>query len=633
MTTTVIAPPAAPPPPPSRRRRGRLLAAGLVLLLAASAAVYWLTRDTDDGGYDPDAPYLDASRPVAERVDDLLGRMTLDEKIGQMTQAERREVTTGDVTTYALGSLLSGGGSVPADNTPQGWADMYDGFQTEALATRLRIPMIYGVDAVHGHNNVSGATIFPHNIGLGATRDPQLVRKIGEAVATEVVATGLDWDFAPCLCVARDTRWGRTYESFGEDPEIASSMTTIVTGLQGEQLGGPNSVLATAKHYVGDGGTLGGKDQGDAQISEEELRKVHLPPFQAAVKAGVGSVMVSFSSFNGEKLHGHRYLLTDVLKGELGFTGFVVSDWNAIDQIDGVRDAFTPAEVSTAINAGIDMVMVPERWREFIGVLRDEVNAGTVPMSRIDDANRRILTKKFELGMFERPLADRSQFDQVGSAAHRELARQAVRRSQVLLKNAGGVLPLKPKTGKVFVAGRNADDIGNQSGGWTLTWQGKSGPITEGTTILQGIKEAVEPGGTVTYSADGSGLNRGYDVAIAVLGETPYAEYEGDRPDGVKLDKVDLDTLATLRKAGVPVVVVLVSGRPVDISAQLPQVQGLVAAWLPGTEGAGVADVLFGAYAPTGKLPMSWPATAAQEPINTGDEKTPLFAYGYGLTY
>lgn len=631
MTTTVTATPAAPPPP--SRRRGRLLAAGLVLLLAAAAAVYWLTRKTDDGAYDPDAPYLDASRPVAERVDDLLGRMTLDEKIGQMTQAERREVTGGDVTTYALGSLLSGGGSVPTDNTPQGWADMYDGFQTEALATRLRIPMIYGVDAVHGHNNVRGATIFPHNIGLGATRDPQLVRKIGEAVATEVVATGLDWDFAPCVCVARDARWGRTYESFGEDPEIASSMATIVTGLQGERLGGQNSVLATAKHYVGDGGTLGGKDQGDAQISEEELRKVHLPPFQAAVKAGVGSVMVSFSSFNGEKLHGHRYLLTDVLKGELGFTGFVVSDWNAVDQLDGIRDAFTPAEVSTAINAGIDMVMVPERWREFIGVLRDEVNAGTVPMSRIDDANRRILTKKFELGMFEHPMADRTQIDKVGSAAHRDLARQAVRQSQVLLKNVGGVLPLKAKTGKVFVAGRNADDIGNQSGGWTLTWQGSSGPITEGTTILQGIKEAVEPGGTVTYSADGSGVNGGYDVAIAVLGETPYAEYEGDRPDGVKLDKVDLDTLATLRKAGVPVVVVLVSGRPVDVSAQLPQVQGLVAAWLPGTEGAGVADVLFGAYAPTGKLPMSWPATAAQEPVNTGDEKTPLFAYGYGLTY
>ncbi|GAA2398480.1 beta-glucosidase [Catellatospora methionotrophica] len=631
MTTTVTAPTAAPPPP--SRRRVRLLAAGLVLLLAAAAAVYWFTRDTDDGAYDPDAPYLDASRPVAERVDDLLGRMTLDEKIGQMTQAERREVVGSDVTAYALGSLLSGGGSVPSDNSPQGWADMYDGFQHEALATRLRIPMIYGVDAVHGHNNVRGATIFPHNIGLGAARDPQLARRIGEAVATEVTATGLDWDFAPCVCVARDVRWGRTYESFGEDPEIASAMTTIVTGLQGEKLGGPNSVLATAKHYVGDGGTLGGKDQGDAQISEEELRKVHLPPFRAAVKAGVGSVMVSFSSFNGEKLHGHRYLITDVLKGELGFTGFVVSDWNAIDQLDGVRDAFTPAEVSAAINAGIDMVMVPERWREFIGVLRDEVNTGTVPMARIDDANRRILTKKFELGLFEHPLADRAQFDKVGSAAHRELAREAVRKSQVLLKNTGGILPLKPKTGKVFVAGRNADDIGNQSGGWTLSWQGSSGAITEGTTILQGVKEAVEPGGTVTYSADGSGLTRDYDVAIAVIGETPYAEYEGDRPDGVKLDQVDLDTLATLRKSGVPVVVVLVSGRPVDVSAQLPQVRALVAAWLPGTEGAGVADVLFGAYAPTGKLPMSWPANAAQEPVNHGDGKTPLFAYGFGLTY
>ncbi|MFC7761769.1 glycoside hydrolase family 3 protein [Catellatospora bangladeshensis] len=418
---------------------------------------------------------------------------------------------------------------MPSDNTPQGWADMYDAFQAEAMATRLRIPMIYGVDAVHGHNNVKGATIFPHNIGLGATRDPELVRRIGETVAIEVTATGLDWDFAPCLCVARDIRWGRTYESFGEDPELASAMTTIVTGLQGEKLGGPNSVLATAKHYVGDGGTNGGKDQGDAQLSEEELRKVHLPPFQAAVKAGVGSVMISFSSFNGVKLHGHRQLITDVLKGELGFTGFVVSDWNAIDQIDGVRDVFTPEEVSAAVNAGIDMVMVPERWREFISVLRDEVNAGRVPLDRIDDANRRILAKKFELGMFEHPMADRSQFDKVGAPAHRELARQAVRQSQVLLKNDGGVLPLK-KDSRIFVAGRNADDIGNQSGGWTLTWQGQSGPITDGTTILQGIRDAVGTSGKVTFSADGTGVPADTDVAVAVIGETPTPSTRATAP-------------------------------------------------------------------------------------------------------
>ncbi|BCJ74534.1 beta-glucosidase [Catellatospora sp. IY07-71] len=633
MTTTVSAPPTAPAPPPPRRPRRWLIAAGLTLVLLAAGGVYWFTRDDGQtGAFDPDAPYLDASRPVAERVDDLLGRMTLDEKLGQMTQAERKEVGAGEITSYALGSLLSGGGSVPSDNTPQGWADMYDAFQAEAMATRLRIPMIYGVDAVHGHNNVKGATIFPHNIGLGATRDPGLVRRIGEAVAIEVTATGLDWDFAPCLCVARDIRWGRTYESFGEDPELASAMTTIVTGLQGEQLGGPNSVLATAKHYIGDGGTNGGKDQGDAQLSEEELRKVHLPPFQAAVKAGVGSVMISFSSFNGVKLHGHRQLITDVLKGELGFTGFVVSDWNAIDQIDGVRDVFTPEEVSAAVNAGIDMVMVPERWREFISVLRDEVNAGRVPLDRIDDANRRILTKKFELGMFEHPMADRAQFDKVGAPAHRELARQAVRQSQVLLKNDGGILPLK-KDAKIFVAGRNADDIGNQSGGWTLTWQGQSGPITDGTTVLQGIRDAVGTSGKVTFSADGTGVPADTDVAVAVIGETPYAEYEGDRPDGVTLAQTDLDTLTELRKSGKPVVVVLVSGRPVDVTAHLPQWRALLAAWLPGTEGAGVADVLFGSHKPTGKLPMSWPATPDQEPVNHGDPKTPLFPYGFGLTY
>ncbi|MER7456028.1 glycoside hydrolase family 3 N-terminal domain-containing protein [Micromonospora sp. NPDC126480] len=575
-------------------------------------------------------PYQDLSLPVPQRVTDLLSRMSLDEKIGQMTQAERAEVSPSDVTTYRLGSILSGGGSAPSPNNAAGWADMYDSFQRGALATPLGIPMIYGSDAVHGHNNVVGATIFPHNIGLGATRDPGLVERIGRATAEEVTGTGVDWTFAPCLCVARNDRWGRTYESFGEKPELATEMTSIVTGYQGATLGGPASVLATAKHYVGDGGTTNGTDQGDTRLSEAELRAIHLPPFVAAVRAGVGSVMVSFSSWNGQKLHGHRYLVTDVLKNELGFTGFVVSDWNGIDQLDGAP-GFTAAEVAQAVNAGIDMVMAPDRWRSFITLLRAEVQAGRVPMSRIDDANRRILTKKFELGLFERPLADRSYAGTLGSATHRELAREAVAKSQVVLKN-GGALPLRTSS-RIFVAGRSADDIGNQSGGWTITWQGSSGNITPGTTILQGIRNTVGSAGTVTYSRTGSGIDSSYDVAVAVVGETPYAEGEGDRPAGLGLDATDLNTINTLRAAGVPVVVVLVSGRPLDVAAQLPNWNALVAAWLPGTEGQGVADVLFGVRQPTGKLPVTWMQSAGQQPINDGDGKPPLFPYGHGLSY
>ncbi|WP_446215314.1 glycoside hydrolase family 3 protein [Micromonospora sp. IBHARD004] len=576
-------------------------------------------------------PYQDPSLPVAARVADLLARMTLDEKIGQMTQAERGSVTAADLTTYRLGSLLSGGGSAPSPNTATGWADMYDGFQRAALATPLAIPMIYGVDAVHGHNNVVGATIFPHNIGLGATRDPALVQQIGQAVAEEVSGTGVDWDFAPCLCVARNDRWGRTYESFGETPDLPSEMSTLVTGLQGTTLGGATSVLATAKHYVGDGGTTGGDDQGDTQLTEAELRAIHLPPFQAAVQRGVGSVMISYSSWNGVKMHGNQYLITTVLKGELGFSGFVVSDWNGIDQIDG-SSGFTAAEVTAAINAGIDMVMVPTAWKNFISTLRAEVQNGHVPLSRIDDANRRILTRKFELGLFERPYTDRTWTPTVGNAAHRALARQAVRQSQVLLKNAGGVLPLARDNNKIFVAGRNADNIGNQSGGWTISWQGSSGAITPGTTILQGIRAAVGPTTTITYNQRGTGIDGSYRAAIAVVGETPYAEGQGDRTGSMSLDREDLRTIATLRNAGVPVIVVLVSGRPLDIAAGLPGWNALLASWLPGTEGAGVADVLFGA-APVGKLPMTWMNSVSQQPINAGDGQVPLFPQGYGLTY
>ncbi|MFB4314743.1 glycoside hydrolase family 3 protein [Actinomadura sp. 21ATH] len=578
------------------------------------------------------AAHLDPKRPVHDRVERLLDRMTLDEKIGQMTQAERGSVTAGDVTAYRLGSLLSGGGSVPTPNTPESWADMYDGFQRAALATPRRIPLIYGVDAVHGHNNVVGATIFPHNIGLGAARNPELVRRIGAATAEEVTGTGPDWNFAPCVCVARNDRWGRTYESFGEIPELPAQMTTAVSGLQGPRLGGPASVLATAKHYVGDGGTTGGVDQGNTEISEAELRRIHLPPFQAAIRRGAGSVMISFNSWNGVKAHGHRYLITDVLKKELRFSGLVVSDWNGIDQIDG-QPGFTAAEVRTSINAGIDMVMVPNDWKRFIETLKAEVEAGRVPMSRIDDANRRILTKKVQLGLFERPLADRRYLRTVGSGEHRELARRAVAESQVLLKNEGNVLPLDRRDGRIFVAGKNADDIGNQSGGWTITWQGSSGDITPGTTILEGIRQTAGKRGTVTYSKDGSGVDGSYDAAVAVVGETPYAEFMGDRPGAMGLDAEDLATLQRLRASGVPVVVVLVSGRPLDVSAQLPQWNALVASWLPGTEGRGVADVLFGVRKPTGKLPVTWMKDVGQQPINKGDGKDPLFPFGYGLTY
>ncbi|WP_158892042.1 glycoside hydrolase family 3 protein [Amycolatopsis anabasis] len=610
----------------SRLRGRRATTTILACLLAAGTALTPLSAAAAPGPI-----YQNPRKPVADRVADLLGRMSLDDKIAQMVQAERNAATPARAAELRLGSILSGGGSAPTPNTAESWADMYDDYQRAALATPLGIPTIYGVDAVHGHNNVVGATIFPHNIGLGAADDPALAERIGRATAEEVSATGVDWDFAPCLCVARDDRWGRTYESFGEIPRNAVVNSTIINGLQGKRLAAPGSVLATAKHFIGDGGTTGGKDQGNTEISEAELRAIHLPPFRAAIARGVGSVMISFNSWNGVKDHGNKYLITDLLKNELRFTGFVVSDWNGIDQIDG-QEGFTAAEVRQAVNAGLDMFMVPHDYAKFLDLLRAEVQANRVPLARIDDANRRILTKKFELGLFERPFTDRSFLKTVGSKQHRDLARQAVRESQVLLRN-DGVLPLPKNNAKLFVAGKNANDIGNQSGGWTITWQGSSGPITPGTTILDGIKQSAGKNSTVTYDREADGLDSSYRAAVVVVGETPYAEGQGDRPDGLALDAEDLATLAKAKATGVPVVTVLVSGRPLDIAQQLPQWNALLASWLPGTEGGGVADVLFGAYRPTGKLSFSWPSSSAQEPINVGDGKKPLFPYGYGLTY
>jgi beta-glucosidase len=583
-----------------------------------------------------------------EQARALLARMTLDEKIGQMTQAEQHQLKDeADIETYFLGSLLSGGDSDPRTNGLRDWTDMYDRYQARALKTRLGIPILYGVDAVHGHNNVIGAVVFPHNIGLGATRDARLVEEIGRITADEVRATGIQWTFAPCVAVVRDDRWGRTYESYSEDPALVAELgAAAVRGLQGPSLSSdPGRVLACAKHYLGDGGTSwgtgmpsgeapGGRfplDQGDVPLDDAELRRLHLPGYVSAVAAGVGSIMPSYSSVKGAKMSGHKRLLTDVLKNELGFQGFLISDYNAIDQLPGDYRS----DIKESINAGMDMVMVPSNYREFFTTLKSLVQAGEVPMARIDDAVLRILRVKFAMGLMDKgksPLADRSRHAAFGSAAHREVARRAVRQSLVLLKNDNRALPLSKSARRIHVAGRNADDLGNQMGGWTIQWQGHSGTQTTGTTILAALKAAAGPGTQVTYSRDGEGA-AGADVAVVVVGETPYAEFRGDRAD-LTLQADDRQAVAAARKAGVPVVLVVVSGRPLVLGDALSQSDAVVAAWLPGTEGAGVADVLFGDHKPTGKLSFSWPRTMDQVPVNAGDPGyDPQFPFGFGLTY
>ncbi|MFJ4715574.1 glycoside hydrolase family 3 protein [Streptomyces sp. NPDC088785] len=593
-------------------------------------------------------PYLDARLPVRERVADLVSRMSLEEKAGQMTQAERGGVGSGgDVSAYDLGSLLSGGGSTPTPNTAAAWAKMIDGFQLRAQATRFQIPLIYGVDAVHGHNNLAGATIMPHNIGIGATRDAALAERTGAVTASEVRASGVPWDFAPCLCVTRDERWGRSYESFGEDPALVRRMETMIQGFQGRADGSDldrdDKVLATAKHFVGDGGTAYGSsttgsytvDQGVTTVTRKELEAVHLAPFGDAVRRGVGTVMPSYSSLDvigdGEgpvKMHADAKMINGELKGGLGFDGFVISDYNGIDQIPGDYKS----DVRTSVNAGVDMVMAPYSYKEFRDDLVGEVEAGRVTKKRIDDAVSRILTQKFRLGLFEHPYADSSNAGRIGSPAHRAVARQAAAESQVLLKNDGKVLPLKTSQ-KVYVAGSNADDIGNQSGGWTLTWQGSSGDITDGTTILQAMRKAA-PGATVSYSKDASAPTGGYDVGVVVVGETPYAEGVGDVGNGNDLELTAADQAAVDKVCGAMKCVVLtVSGRPQLIGDRLGEIDGLVASWLPGTEGDGVADVLYGRKPFTGRLPVTWPRSEAQLPINVGDASyDPQFPYGYGLT-
>ena len=606
---------------------------------------------------------------VEEWVAKIVARMTLDQKIGQMTQPERLHITPHEAKRFHIGSVLSGGGSCPGDNRPADWVAMNDAYWAASMeedADHMAIPILYGVDAIHGNANVRGATVFPHNIGLGAARDPELIERIGRVTAREVRAAGVDWTFAPTLAVARDPRWGRTYESYSEEPGLVAEYAgRIVTGLQGA------GVVACAKHWVGDGGTEAGVDQGNTVAGEEELRSLHIAPYAPALEAGVLTVMVSLSSWNGEKCHAHRYLIQEVLKEEMGFRGFVVSDWNGIDP---VSDDY-PEAAAMAVNAGIDMFMVPETWREFIAGLKAQVERGVVPGGRIDDAVARILGAKFACGLFEapRPWARRgSNGSRFGSGAHRAVAREAVRKSLVLLKNEAGLLPLD-RGARILVTGPAAHDRGRQCGGFTVEWQGVTGnaAIDGGTSIWEGIR-AVAPKAVLRGGGeDGAGAGdiapeaRDFDAAVVVVGERPYAEGLGDirepgpvrpgtnhlpagpgalQPYGNTLELAALHpgalrTIRALAAQGIPVVTVLVSGRPLVVNAELAASPAFVAAWLPGSEGAGVADVLFGDYDFVGRLPMAWPretpAGPGGDPLGNGvggGAAGPVFPVGYGLS-
>ncbi len=592
----------------------------------------------------------------ADRVEQLMAQMTLDEKLGQLTLAENNSITPAQARDFKLGAVLSGGGGNPTPNTPASWRDMVRGYQAAALETRLGIPLLYGSDAVHGHNNVRGAVIFPHNIGLGAARDIDLVERIGAATARELLGTSAHWTFAPSVSVPQDLRWGRSYEGYGEDPALVAELgAALVRGLQGA------GVAACAKHYLADGAAQwrGGPvdaaaaqqgstappqedaapvdlslgqwqiDQGDARIDEATLRAVHLPPYQAAIDAGALTVMASYSSWNGDKLHAHRWLLTDVLKGELGFGGLVVTDWMAINQIDA--DYYNC--VVRAINAGIDLVMVPYDFACFIDTLRRAVHKGDITGERLDDAVRRVLRVKDALGLFEAPQGEPALLECVGASEHRELAREAVRKSCVLLKNEGELLPLPEDLPRLLIAGRAADDIGLQCGGWTVSWQGEAGPSTEGTTILDGIRQAVSPTTAIDYCPDGQfkgGARAG--LGLVVLHEAPYAEGFGDRAD-LSLTTDEIALLERTRARCEALVVLLIAGRPRVISPQLPLMDAVLVAWLPGTEGQGVADALFGAAPLRGKLPFSWPRAMDQAPLAAlrASNEGPQWPCGYGL--
>jgi len=580
------------------------------------------------------------------RIQSLLAQMSVEQKVGQIVQADIASVTPEDIRKFRLGSVLNGGNSGPGGNDlapPKDWLALADAYFTASMDVapgEPAIPIIWGTDAVHGHSNIVGATIFPHNVGLGAARDPELIERIGRVTAIEIRVTGQEWTFAPTVAVPQDYRWGRAYEGYSSDPAlVASYVGSMIRGLQGPPsttpiLAGPH-VAASTKHFLADGATTNGRDQGDAAISELELRLVHGAPYIPAMENGVATVMTSFSSWNGVKLSGHRGLVTDILKGRMNFGGFVITDWNAHGQVAGCTNASCPE----AVNAGIDMVMAPDSWRSFYESTLRQVRDGTIPMERLDDAVARVLRVKQRLGLFDagkpssRALSGR--FDLLGTADHRAVAREAVRKSLVMLKNSG-VLPLKPG-GRILVAGDGADDIARQSGGWTLSWQGtglNNEHFPGATSLWRGIEQAVVAGGgNAELSPDGS-YRTCPDAAIVVFGETPYAEFQGDittlqlRPELRR----PIETMRKLKAQGIPVVAVMITGRPLYMNEALNAADAFVTAWLPGSEGAGVADMLFAGsdgkprFDFRGRLPTAWPATA--RPAGPS-----LFPFGYGLSY
>ena len=647
-----------------------------------------------------------------EFVKSLVQKMTLDEKVGQMTQVDKRMLDSeSDIATYFLGSLLSGGGSVPDDNSPTGWVNMINRYQKQALSTRLKIPLIYGIDAVHGHSNVVGATIFPHNIGLGCSNNPNLIYKVNQATAIEVAATGLHWTFSPCITVPKDDRWGRQYEGFSESTEIVTRLThAAITGYEDAlDIFNGKKIAACAKHFIGDGGTSWETgslqegmhtykiDRGNTQLTQEELRRIHLPPYLEAIKAGVKTIMISYNSWNGVKCHGSKFLINDLLKSELGYEGLVVTDWAGIDEIPGDYKS----DIITSINAGIDLVMVPgalygnNHYKTFIELLKESVNERAVPLSRIDDAVTRILRVKYDLGLFDDPYGKIERVSEVGSKKNRQVARDAVRMSMVLLKNESNVLPLK-KDKSITVVGSGANNLGMQNGGWTVEWQGRSTPDfkildkdndgklnfpevnsyfknaydakydkgsvegffkkldkdsngevnkdefkqavmespyqPDGTSILKAIERTSDDKELITYDPRAESISKG-DIIVAVVGENPYTEGVGDNPT-IGLSSFDAAVLEKCYESGNKLVVIILSGRPLIIKEHVSKWDGLIAAWLPGMAGEGVSDVLYGDYSPTGKLSYSWPKSTSQLPLNEGDaDYDPLFPFGYGLSY
>ncbi len=637
-------------------RSGVLVAALMLGLLGCRGQDRAAAAAATDKDPWPEVIWPLAADPALEkRITDLMAGMTVEEKVGQLVQGDIASVTPDDVRRYRLGSILAGGNSDPGgryDASPAEWLALADAFYDASMDTSKGgkpIPLLFGIDAVHGQSNIIGATLFPHNIGLGATRNPELLRQIGGITALETRVTGMEWTFAPTVAVPQDDRWGRTYEGYSESPDVvASYAAAMVEGLQG-RVGTPEfldgrHVIASVKHFLGDGGTTDGKDQGDTRISESDLVRIHAAGYPPAIAAGAQTAMASFNSVNGEKMHGHRHYLTDVLKGRMNFGGFVVGDWNGHGQVKGCTTTDCPA----TINAGLDMAMASDSWKGFYETTLAAVKDGRITPQRLDDAVRRILRVKFRLGLFEagRPStrAVGGQFALIGAPAHRAVARQAVRESLVLLKNQNGLLPLSPKQ-RILVAGDGADDVGKQAGGWTLNWQGtgttrKDFPNAD--TIYEGIaRQARAAGGEAVLSVDGRYAVKP-DVAVVVFGEDPYAEFQGDRPTLAYKpgNETDLALLKRLKADGIPVVAVFLSGRPLWVNREINAADAFVAAWLPGSEGAGIADVLLRGsdgrvqHDFKGKLSFSWPRTATQYANNVGQKDyDPLFASGYGLTY